>query len=71
MELRYKLQKDMEKAPALIEETGREYEKAFGRSLGLVDPYRCDDADFVFVTSGTAGYTARVAVDELREGGVR
>lgn len=71
MELRYRLQKDMEKAPALIEATGREFEKAFGRSLGLVEPYRCDDAEFVFVTSGTAGYTARVAVDELREGGVK
>jgi pyruvate/2-oxoacid:ferredoxin oxidoreductase alpha subunit len=71
MELRYKLQKDMEKAPALIEETGREYEKLFGRRLGLLDPYRCDDAEFVFVTSGTAGYTARVAVDELRKSGVK
>jgi pyruvate/2-oxoacid:ferredoxin oxidoreductase alpha subunit len=71
MELRYRLQKDMEKAPALIEETGRAYEKAFGRDLGLVDAYRCDDAELVFVTSGTAGYTARVAVDELREGGIK
>jgi pyruvate/2-oxoacid:ferredoxin oxidoreductase alpha subunit len=70
-ELRYKLQKDMEKAPALIEETGRAYEKAFGRNLGLVDAYRCDDADFVFVTSGTAGFTARVAVDEFRKSGVK
>jgi pyruvate/2-oxoacid:ferredoxin oxidoreductase alpha subunit len=35
-ELRYKLQKDMERAIALIEETGREYEKTFGRRLGLV-----------------------------------
>jgi pyruvate/2-oxoacid:ferredoxin oxidoreductase alpha subunit len=69
-ELRYKLQKDMEKAPALIEETGREFGKLFGRPLGLVDPYRCDDADFLFVTSGTAGYTARVAVDELRKEGI-
>ena len=71
MELRYKLQKDMEKAPALIEETGLEYEKLFGRRLGLVDPYLCDDAEFVFVTSGTAGYTARVAVDELRKSGLK
>jgi pyruvate/2-oxoacid:ferredoxin oxidoreductase alpha subunit len=70
-ELRYKLQKDMEKAPALIEETGRDFEKAFGRPLGLVDAYRCDDADFLFVTSGTAGSTARVAVDALRNEGVR
>jgi len=71
MELRYKLQKDMERVPELVEETGREYEKAFGRRLGLVDAYRCDDADFLFVTSGTAGYTARVAVDELRAEGVK
>jgi len=71
MELRYKLQKDMEKAPALIEETGRQYGEMFGRTLGLIDAYRTDDADFVFVTSGTAGYTARVAVDELRGSGVK
>ncbi|HEX2695949.1 MAG TPA: pyruvate ferredoxin oxidoreductase, partial [Acidobacteriota bacterium] len=71
MELRYKLQKDMERVPELVEETGREYEKAFGRRLGLVDAYRCDDAEFLFVTSGTAGYTARVAVDELRAEGVK
>ncbi len=71
MELRYKLQKDMEKAPALIEETGREFEKAFGRRLDLVDPYLCDDADFIFITSGTAGYTARVAVDEMRKSGLK
>ncbi len=70
-ELRYKLQKDMETVPALIEETGREYEKAFGRYLGLVDPYLCDDADFLFVTSGTSGSTARVAVDDLRKDGIR
>jgi pyruvate/2-oxoacid:ferredoxin oxidoreductase alpha subunit len=71
MELRYKLQKDMEKAPALIEETSREFEKLFGRRLDLVDPYLCDDAEIVFVTSGTAGFTARVAVDELRAAGIK
>jgi pyruvate/2-oxoacid:ferredoxin oxidoreductase alpha subunit len=70
-EIRYKLQKDMEKVPAAIEETGREYEKMFGRYLGQVDDYMCGDAEFVFVTSGTAGYTARVAVDELRKKGVK
>jgi pyruvate/2-oxoacid:ferredoxin oxidoreductase alpha subunit len=71
MELRYNLQLDMEKAPALIEKTGREYEKIFGRYLGQVDPYLCDDAEIVLVTSGTAGYTAHVAVDEMREAGYK
>ncbi len=70
-ELRYKLQKDMEKAPALIEETGREFGRLFGRTLGLVDEYMCDDAELLFVTSGTAGYTAKVAVDQLRAEGVK
>lgn len=70
-ELRYKLQKAMEKAPALIEETGAAWEKKFGRWMGLVEEYKCDGADFVFVTSGTAGYTARVAVDELRKEGIK
>ena len=70
-ELRYKLQKEMEKAPALIEKTGKEYEKMFGRYLGLVDVHRCDDAELIFITSGTMGYTARVAVDKLREEGIK
>ncbi len=70
-ELRYKLQKDMEKVPALIEETGREYERLFGRYLGQVEDYRCDDAELILVSSGTAGYTARVAVDELRDAGIK
>jgi len=70
-ELRYKLQKDMEKAPALIEETGREYEKLFGRYLGQVEDYRCDDAEIILITSGTAGYTARVGVDLLRQEGIK
>jgi pyruvate/2-oxoacid:ferredoxin oxidoreductase alpha subunit len=69
-ELRYKLQKDMERVPALVEETGREYERLFGRYLGAVEDYRCDDAEIILVTSGTAGYTARVAVDEMRKDGI-
>jgi len=71
LELRYKLQKDMEKAPALIEETGQEFQELFGRKLGLVDPYQCDDAEIILVTSGTAGYTACVAVDHFRQQGLK
>lgn len=70
-ELRYKLQKDMEKVPALFDETGREFEKIFGRRLEAVEPYLCDDAEIILVTSGTAGFTARVAVDEMRKEGIK
>lgn len=70
-ELRYKLQKDMEKVNALIEETGREYEKLTGRYLRLAEEYMCEDAELILVTSGTAGNTAKVAVDKLRAKGVK
>jgi pyruvate/2-oxoacid:ferredoxin oxidoreductase alpha subunit len=70
-ELRYKLQKDMEKVLELIEKTGREYEKMFGRYLGIVEEHLCEDADLIFITSGTMGSTAKVAVDELRKEGIK
>jgi len=68
-ELRYKLQKDMDKVPALVEKTGLEYEKLFGRRLTAVEARHCEDAEIILVTSGTAGYTANVAVDEMRKQG--
>ncbi|MBN2199483.1 MAG: pyruvate ferredoxin oxidoreductase [Candidatus Aminicenantes bacterium] len=70
-ELRYKQQKDIEKAPALVAETGKEYEKLFGRRLELIEGYKNEDAELLFITAGTTGYTARVAVDALREEGVK
>ncbi len=70
-ELRYKLQKEMEKALDLIEKTGKEYERLFGRYLGLMEEHLCDDAELILITSGTMGSTARVAVDELRKEGIK
>ena len=70
-ELRYKLQKDMEKAPALIDKTAAEFEKLFGRKLEQVEEYLCDDAEIIFISSGTAGFTAKVAVDGLRAKGIK
>ena len=70
-ELRYKVQKAMEEGLALIEETGREFEKMFGRYLGIVEDYRCEDAELILITSGTMGSTAKIAVDELREEGIK
>ncbi len=61
----------MEKAPALIEKTGKEYENLFGRYLGLVEPHRCDDAELILITSGTVGSTAKTAINELRDEGIK
>ncbi|MFQ6084470.1 MAG: pyruvate ferredoxin oxidoreductase [Candidatus Aminicenantia bacterium] len=70
-ELRYKLEKDMERAVDIITQTGKEYKDFFGRELNLVEEYKCDDADLILVTSGTVGSTAKVAVDELRKEGTK
>jgi pyruvate ferredoxin oxidoreductase alpha subunit len=57
----------MEKVPAVIEEVGREYGELTGRSYGLLDPYRCEDADVILMGLGSTTGTAKQAVDNLRE----
>jgi pyruvate/2-oxoacid:ferredoxin oxidoreductase alpha subunit len=71
MEMRRSIQLAMEAVPAIHEKVESEFEAVFGRRYGLVDAYRCADADTILVMAGTAAHTARVAVDELREAGER
>ena len=61
----------MARAKAVIKEVNEEYGKIFGRSYGdgLVEEYRCDDADAVVVAMGTIASTSRVAIDNLRKQG--
>ncbi len=69
MELRYKMQKAMEEAMEVARRADGEFREVFGRSYGLVEKYRLDDAEVALVTSGTITSTARVVVDELRDEG--
>jgi phenylglyoxylate dehydrogenase alpha subunit len=70
-EFRYKHLAAMERAKEKIEEVDREFGRSFGRSYGgLVEAYRCDDADYLFVTMGSVTGTARVAIDRAREKGM-
>lgn len=68
-EFRYKIQKAMDKALDLWEETGREFEKIFGRRYGLIETYKVDDAKNLIISSATIASTARKSVDILREKG--
>ncbi|NLW50958.1 MAG: pyruvate ferredoxin oxidoreductase [Candidatus Brocadiaceae bacterium] len=61
----------MANALTVIEEVGREYGKLTGRSYGLLDAYRCDDAEVVLVGLGSTMGTAKQAVDDLRAEGIR
>lgn len=47
-----------------------EWKKMFGREYKLVETYKAEDAECVFVTMGSMGETAEVAVDALRKEGV-
>ena len=71
MELRYKIQRATEEAAEVARQADEEFREIFGRSYGLVEKYRLEDAETVLVTSATITSTARVVVDELREEGYK
>ncbi len=68
-ELRYKMQEAMEKAKNIAKEVDAEFLSTFGRGYGVVESYKCDNADLILVTSGTISSTTRVVIDKLRDKG--
>ncbi len=72
MEFRYMMQESMENAKRLIPEIDKEFCKHFGfEHGGLIDYYKCEDADLILLTMGTIGSEAKVAVDNLRKEGLK
>lgn len=61
----------LENAKQVILDVAEEYEKLSGRKYGLFEEYRTEDADYVMLLIGSAAGTAKEAVDELREAGVK
>jgi pyruvate ferredoxin oxidoreductase alpha subunit len=55
----------------VIKEVNEDYGKTFGRKYGngLVEEYRCEDAEAVIVAMGSMVGTARTAVDRLLDNG--
>ncbi len=71
-EFRYKIQKAMEEAKKVIHEVGREFGERFGRDYSrMIELYRTEDADFVFMGLGSLMGTVKQAVDVLRSEGYR
>ncbi|MBQ9156805.1 MAG: pyruvate ferredoxin oxidoreductase [Eubacterium sp.] len=69
-EFRYKQNKDMNEAVSVINQADEEFGEIFGRTYGgMVEKYRCDDAEAILVTVGSITSTARVVVDEMRQQG--
>lgn len=61
----------MKSAKARILEVAAEFEKISGRSYGLFEKYKMEDAELALVLIGSSAGTAKAAVDKLREDGVK
>jgi pyruvate/2-oxoacid:ferredoxin oxidoreductase alpha subunit len=68
-EFRYLQHEAMNEALKVTKEVDREYGERFGRSYGLIEPYRCEDAEAIIVTTATVTSTARDVIDEWRDRG--
>lgn len=67
---RYLQQKAFDAAKKKIEAVDEEYAKLTGRSYGgMIEEYRCEDAEIALVAMGSVAGTARVVVDSMREAG--
>lgn len=69
--IRYDIERSMRDSYRVIEETEAAFKEKFERSYGFTDEYLCDDADVLVLTMGTLGKETEVAVDLLREEGVK
>ncbi|BCU68918.1 pyruvate ferredoxin oxidoreductase [Stygiolobus caldivivus] len=70
MKIKYETMKAINGSKAVIEEISKDYEKITGRKqYGLVECYMCEDAEYVFTTSGAWTGDAREAVRRLRNQG--
>jgi pyruvate ferredoxin oxidoreductase alpha subunit len=70
LEYKFQQNKAIFDSVPVIEEVDAEYAKMFGRKYGgLVEQYRCDEAEVLLVTLGSVTGTARVVVDQMRNEG--
>jgi pyruvate/2-oxoacid:ferredoxin oxidoreductase alpha subunit len=60
----------MQHVPGVLEEHRARFEDVFGREVsGALTAYRTEDADRIFIASGTISITLRDVIDEWRENG--
>lgn len=67
MEFRGHMARSMDKARDLIRKVDKEWEELTGRSYGgMMDLYKCEDAEYILFGAGTMMSTAKDVVDDLR-----
>jgi pyruvate ferredoxin oxidoreductase alpha subunit len=70
-EFKYQLVDALTKVPRALEEVDKEYEREFGVGYGLYEEYKVEDAEVLLIAMGAIASTAKIAIDKLREMGVR
>jgi pyruvate ferredoxin oxidoreductase alpha subunit len=72
VEARWKHVQAFERAKGKVDEIDKLFGDYFGRSYGgQIEEYRCEDADYVLLTSGSAAGTAKTVVDVKRTDGMK
>ena len=71
-EFRYKNQKALENAKTVISDVSKVFGETFGRDYGgLIEEYRCDDAEFIILALGSVVGTVKDTIDDLRDEGTK
>ncbi len=68
---RHDIMKGMKNSVPVIEEAEEEFAKHFGRKYGMTEDYMAEDAEVLIIAMGTLGKEMEVAVDKLREEGIK
>jgi pyruvate ferredoxin oxidoreductase alpha subunit len=72
MEIRHLLQEDLRATLTVAQEAEDAYREIFGRGGdALLEPYRCDDAEYIVAGLGSVTYQLRDVVEALRDGGLK
>jgi pyruvate ferredoxin oxidoreductase alpha subunit len=69
MEARHDMELAMERSKKIIEKANQEFADIFGRKYGLVEKYKCEDAETILVAMGSICSTIKDVIDDQRSQG--
>ncbi|MCX8093661.1 MAG: pyruvate ferredoxin oxidoreductase [Candidatus Goldbacteria bacterium] len=61
----------MKNSVKVIKDIGKEFGKIFGKEYDMIEKYKIDDADYILICLGSTAGTTKVAVEELRQEGMK
>jgi pyruvate ferredoxin oxidoreductase alpha subunit len=61
----------MKNAVKVIKDIGKDFGKVFGREYDMIEKYKTDDADYILICLGSTAGTTKVAIEELRQEGIK